>query len=257
EQTAHAATRNNLQIELENRSAKLRDATRQLSSTKSLLDNVNTKLDSAKKSNQELDRRLPKMESDYAVVAREMGAMATEIKVAHQSADQAMSRAIAAEKEKDRATTAETKALAKIDELNFTIGNKDTEIAKLNGANKSLDQTQREQKVLLDLVRIKAPGIFATVQPSVSGRVEFVGKTGKLITIAVNAGGEFLKAGYRFAIYNRTDGYLGEAVVTEWDGSKYAFATVNVAAEGARKPQVGDMASTNLSGNDAAKKEGN
>ncbi len=242
-----------LQANIDNLKKDVGDARRQLNTSESSLAKYKADLDAAQKENQRLDGRLSSMEKDYKILAQNTGAMSKQIEVANDTADKAMARAIAAEKAKDEAVDAETTAKREIDRLNFTIRNKDTEIANLNGANKKLDQTRREQAVLLDLVRIKAPGIFSTIQPSVSGRVEWVANTGKLITIAVNAGGEFLKAGHRFAIYNRTDGYLGDAVVTEWDGSKYAFATLHVNKEGARKVRVGDMASTNLSGNNTAK----
>jgi hypothetical protein len=229
------------------------DAQRQLNTSQANLHRETARKDELTKENEALDRRLVKLESDYAVVAQNTAAMAKQIEVAHQTAENSMARAIAAEEAKDAAVDSDTKGKREIDRLNFTIRNKDTEIANLNGTNNKLDQIRREQKVLLDLVRIKVPGVFATLQPSVSGRVEWVATTGKLITVAVNAGGEFLKAGHRFAIYNRTDGYLGDAVVTEWDGSKYAFATLHVTKAGARKVRVGDMASTNLSGNNTAK----
>ena len=242
-----------MQATIENFRKARNDAQRQLNTSQANLNRETARKEVLEKENQALDRRLAKLELDYAVVARNTGAMAKQIEVAHDNAESAMARAIAAEKAKDAAVDADTKGKREIERLNFTIRNKDTEIANLNGANNKLDQIRREQAVLLDLVRIKVPGIFATLQPSISGRVEWVGKTGKLITIAVNAGGEFLKAGYRFAIYNRTDGYLGDAVVTEWDGAKYAFATLHVTKDGARKVRVGDMASTNLSGNNTAK----
>jgi hypothetical protein len=242
-----------LQAEIENRTNERNQAQRQLSTAKSNFDREKSQREQLEKDNQDLLARLTKLQADYAVIAQNTGAMAKQIEVAHTNSEQALARAIAAEKAKDDAVDAENKAKREIDRLNFTIRNKDTEIANLNGANKKLDQTRREQAVLLDLVRIKVPGVFATLQPSVSGRVEWVATTGKLITIGVNAGGEFLKAGHRFAIYNRTDGYLGDAVVTEWDGSKYAFATLHVTKDGARNVRVGDMASTNLTGNNTAK----
>ena len=242
-----------MQAIIDNRTKEKNTAQRQLSTSESSLLKAKNDLDEASKENQALGRRLAKLESDYAVVAQNTGSMAKQIEVAHDNAEKAMGRAIAAEKVKDAAVDAETVAKREIDKLSFTIRNKDTEIANLNGTNKKLDQTRREQAVLLDLVRIKVPGVFSTLQPSVSGRVEWVATTGKLITIGVNAGNEFLKAGHRFAIYNRTDGYLGDAVVTEWDGAKYAFATLHVTKDGARKVRVGDMASTNLSGNNTAK----
>ena len=253
----HDTTRTNLEAANENLRKDKSNAERQLGNSKSTALSLQSQLDAAKADNVEYDRRLTNLQAGYATIAQNTGAIATEIKVAHQSAQQAMARAIAAEASKDTAVAAETKAQKEIDRLNFTIRNKDSEIAKLNANNKDLDQTRREQKVLLSLVRIKAPGIFSTLQPSVSGRVEFVGASGKLVTIAVNSGGEFLKAGHRFAIYNRTDGYLGEALVTEWDGDKFAFATINVTPENARRVRTGDMASTNLSGNNIAKKNGN
>ena len=257
EVTNHQTTRTNLEAANDSLSKAKNKAERQLGLAKSTRDNLQSQLDAAKADNVEYDRRLTNLQAGYATIAQNTGAIAVEIKVAHQSAQQAMARAIAAEASKDTAVAAETKAQKEIDRLNFTIRNKDSEIAKLNANNKDLDQTRREQAVLLSLVRIKAPGIFSTLQPSVSGRVEFVGASGKLVTIAVNAGGEFLKAGHRFAIYNRTDGYLGEALVTEWDGDKFAFATLNVTPENARKVRQGDMASTNLSGNNIVKKNGN
>lgn len=250
---AKEETETQLRAEIQNRTTERNTALRQLNTSEANLRREVAARENAQKENQALQKRLGKMESDYAVIAQKTGAMARQIEVAHENAGQAMTRAIAAEKAKDASVDAETKAKREIDRLNFTIRNKDTEIANLNAANKKLDQTRREQAVLLDLVRIKVPGVFATLQPSVSGRVEWVANTGKLVTIAVNAGGEFLKAGHRFAIYSRTDGYLGDAVVTEWDGSKYAFATLHVTKEGARKPRVGDMASTNLSGSNTAK----
>ena len=254
---AHETTRNSLQAQLANKVNELATAKRQLAYSETNRESLKSQLDAAKQENVEYDRRLTKVQTDLATLAQHHATIATQIKVANQNAGQAMARAIKAEADKDTAVAAETAAQKEIQRLNFTIRNKDTEIAKLNGTNKDLDQTRREQEVLLDLVRIKAPGIFATLQPSVSGRVEFVGVSGKLVTIAVNAGGEFLKPGHRFAIYNRTDGYLGEALVTEWDGSKFAFATLNAPAEGARKVRVGDMASTNLSANNTATKGGN
>ncbi len=257
EVTNHEETRSSMQAQNESITQAKNKAERQLGLSESSRDKLTTDLDSAKQDNAEYDRRLAKLEIDYATVAQNTGAMATAVKVAHQTAQQAMDRAIKAEAAKDTAVAAETKAQKEIQRLNFTIRNKESDVAKLNATNKDLDQIRREQEVLLDLVRIKAPGIFATLQPSVSGRVEHVGATGKLLTIAVNAGGEFLKPGHRFAIYNRTDGYLGEALVTEWDGSKYAFATLNVTPDNARKVRTGDMASTNLSGNNTAKKGGN
>lgn len=251
-EVAKKAMETSMQATIDNRTQEKNTAERQLGNSETKLLKANNDLEDAQKENQVLGRRLSKLESDYAVVASNTGSMAKQIEVAHDNAEKAMTRAIAAEKAKDAAVDAETAAKREIDTLKFTIRNKDTEIANLNGTNKKLDQTRREQAVLLALVRIKAPGIFSNLQPSVSGRVEWVASTGKLITVAVNSGGEFLKAGHRFAIYNRTDGYIGDAVVTEWDGSKYAFATLHVMKEGARKPRQGDMASTNLSGNNTA-----
>ena len=228
---------------------KLSDRLRQVNVSESRLVAKTAEHDRQLKDNEDLQRRLASFDSDFKALTQRFGSISDAITVANTNAQQAMKRAIAAEKVRDDAKTAETKALADLHKANFDIKNRDQTIADKNGEIARLDQTRREQKVLIDLVRVKAPGLIATLKPSVSGRVEFVGATGKLVTINVSHGAEFLKAGHTFAIYSRTDGYLGEAVVTEWDKAKgYAFATIKLSPTGARNPRIGDLASTNLSG---------
>jgi hypothetical protein len=109
----------------------------------------------------------------------------------------------------------------------------------------ALELTIREKSVLLDLVNRRYPAIFETLYPLVTGTISHVSASGDMLTIALQSGANNLKSGARFAVYNATDGYKGEATVSEVDSSKkFCFARLTLRNG---LIAVGDHASTNLS----------
>lgn len=195
--------------------------------------------------NATLQGRLTSMEGTLKAATSHLGKIDTELAASRQDSKASMDKAIAAEKVKDEAETKMNDALKQLADANFNIKNLNTKVGDQGAIIATRDQTIREKGVLLDLVNRRYPSIFETLHPLVTGTVSRVGASGNLVTIALQSGAENLKSGARFAIYNATEGYKGEATVSEVDSSKkFCFARLTLKNG---KVVAGDNASTNLS----------
>ena len=173
--------------------------------------------------------------------------IATELGAARQDSKAAMTKAIAAEAVKDEAEAKMNAAEKSLAEANFKNKNQGEQIVAMTTTIAMREQTIREKGVLLDLVNRRYPSIFETIHPLVTGTVSRTSASGDLVTIALKSGAENLKSGARFAIFNAADGYLGEATVSEIDGSK-SFCFARLTLKQGKKITAGDSASTILTG---------
>ena len=234
-------------LKLKTASDNLNNVKLALSRSESAKDGQDTRIKELVAENATLAKRLIAFEGDHKKSIATLGDIKTVIKTASENADKMAKMAMDAKVAKDAALDAKEKAEASLNKANFEIKALTKQIAEQKGNIGELAQANREQKVIIDLYNSKFPGALATLQPSVSGNVETVGAGGKLVTISLGEGRDNLKPGHRFAIYSSSDGYLGEAAVTEIDKTrKYAFAKMTVRRDGARLPRSGDRAKTNL-----------
>lgn len=205
-----------------------------------------TKLAEKDRDNAALQKRLSELDATMKTATSHLSQIATELASARQDAKASMDSAIAAAAAKDEAIAKMNAADKSLDDANFKIKNLGEQVEEQTAQLASRDQKLREKEVLLQLVNERYPAIFQTLHPLVQGTVSRVGASGNTLTITVQSGGENLKAGARFAIYNAQDGYKGEATVREVDESKkLCFARVSL--DQGKKIETGDNASTNLS----------
>lgn len=163
-------------------------------------------------------------------------------------AEQASKRAIeagqaqvAAERAKEVAEAEQLRLENELAQANSNITDNSAMIAQLR-------DTIREKDILLDVVRVKVPGLLEKAQPVMTGSVTQVDAGGKLVTIRIteNRSGADVLPGYSFAIYNaETQTYKGEAIVQDVDG-EFAFCRMSITV--GPKVTAGDRAATNTFG---------
>jgi hypothetical protein len=202
--------------------------------------------DAQQAKNVALADQLKQIQASCVETASEMTKAKTAIEAATKMANSARDSQIQAEKVKDAAVAAENKAKNELNDANARIRNMGKDIADKAGLIAARDKTIQEDKVLLDIVNRRYPGIFETIHPLATGSVHRVGAGGDLVTIALDSGAKNIASGARFAIYNAAAGYKGEATVREiTEDGKFAFTRLTLKA--GAKIEVGDKASTNLS----------
>lgn len=229
--------------EIQGLSEKVNETGNQLRMTQQLksgLENKNKELtdEIARKEQRlaEFEATLKQLNASYARLDTELKAYNVNNKDSLAKALEATNARNAAVNAQNAAENALAEARTNITNLGREIDNQKVEIAKLS-------QNLREQKTLVSMFDSEYPGWRARVQPPVDGVVKHVSASGKLVTISINAGGENLKPGARFAIFNDAN-YKCEATVRDVDASKsFCFAYL----DGEAKVEVGDKARTNLS----------
>ena len=224
----------------------LNNKTRENSTLSATNQSLQTKVQEKDRDNQRLQSRLSSVEGTLKAATSHLAKIDTEVSAARTDSKQAMDRAIAMTKERDDAVRAKNSSDKLLADANFKIKNFETQVGDQTAVIAMRDQTIREKDVILDLVNRRHPGLVPTLQPLVTGTVSRVSTSGKLVTISVQSGADKLKSGARFAIFNQAEGYKGEAVVSEVDGSgKFCFARLTL--DQGKKISSGDSASTNLS----------
>ena len=211
---------------------------------------LQNQLDEKEREIQDQKRKLGEIEGSLKSTDAHLARIDSAISTATANAAAAMTRAITAEKARDDAVTAMNKAQKDYSDATFEIENLKTDVDQGNARIAVLDLSIREKDVYLGIVNARFPGILTTLHPAVSGTVSHTGVGGIMITIAIDKGGDLLKGGARFAIFSSAEGYKGEAVATEIDGSK-KFCFARVTLKDGKKIIPGDLASTNLSGHGA------
>lgn len=221
------------------------DAKRQLTASETAKGSFESQLAEARNENESLRQALNAIEGNVTQLRASYETVSSSIDRATEDAKQARADAIAANQERDSAVAAKDKAQADLRDANDTIAQLNDRVGERDSSIASLEDTIRQKDILLDVVRIKAPGLIAAAVPVLAGTVERVDAAGKLVTVLVteNPADADISAGYSFAIYNagsRT--YKGEAMVQSVDGN-YAFCRVTTTVPGA-SIQAGDQAAT-------------
>ncbi len=241
---AHAAESAALTGELAELRAQHNDAVRQADNADGLARNLKTEKERLTKENQDLEARLSTVRANYQTMESHLSTLKGNVAKAYELGNSAMERAIAAEAAKDEALAAKEKADAGLAESNFSWKNTEQALGEAKGQVAILERKVNERDVLLASLKTTAGGLFTDIQPLVTGTVSVVGKG--FITIAVESGGENLKPGHRFAIYDQQK-YKGEATVRDWDSTKsYAYARITLRDGDNVVFLQGDRASTNL-----------
>ena len=192
-----------------------------------------------------LEQRLGSFESELTKLTALQEKTSESISLAMEQSQSSMAEARDAVVARQEAIAERDRKDSELTAANNTIDSLRTDITALQVDAVAQGRTIAEKDLLLELVQQKYVGIFETIQPKVTGTVARVGNSGNLLTIAIDAGAESLKPGYRFAIY-ANDVYKGEAMVNEIEG-ELCFATMTSISDGV-SVSAGDSASTNLSG---------
>ncbi len=191
--------------------------------------------------------RLKSQLADLAGDIKSLNARATTmsdaIERATKDARNAYDMAMAATTERDQANREKEAAET---ELANAVRNGETlaaTIASQNGQIASLAQTAKEQEVIFDVIKRKAPGIFDSVQPDLRGVVEQAEAGICTVRLTENPGAVEVRPGWRFAIYSGGP-YKGEAMITSVSG-EFAFCKVTRSVAGLTV-SAGDDAATNV-----------
>ena len=193
-----------------------------------------------------LEQRLGSFESELTKLSALQEKTSDNISLALEQSQQSMTEARDATVARQEAIAERDRKDAELTAANNTIDSLRTDITAQQVEVASLNQSIREKDVLLAVVAERlGPTVFSDIQPLVTGTVARVGNNGNSLTIAIDAGADVLKPGFRFAIYSG-DLYKGDAVVNEIEGS-FCFATMTALQDGVSGISMGDNASTNLS----------
>ncbi|MBK8978248.1 MAG: hypothetical protein IPM29_20275 [Planctomycetes bacterium] len=195
--------------------------------------------------NKELDNRLTEMERDLKAVKDDYATVSSSIQEAVRNAQLAMQRSIEAGQARDAAVADKVASEAELRRARDRMAQLQDQIGELTATVAMRDDTIRQKDILLEIVKVKAPGLLVDAVPPLNGTVQRVDADGKLVTILItgNPTGADVLRGYSFAVFSGETGYKGEAMVQEVDGN-FAFCRVTRTVQGARIT-VGDQASTN------------
>ncbi len=231
----------------EGRSAELtneiQDKDRELRGTTSSLEVTKTENASLTEENQRLQSQLADMSSDLKSLNSRASTMSDAIERSTADSRQALDTAMKATEAREAALNEKETAEASLWEAQTQIADLEEKLANAMASVASLEQTTKEQDVLLAIVNRKAPELLANAQPDLRGVVEQA--EGSICTVRVteNPGDAEIRPGYRFAVYKGKT-YKGEARVTDVDG-KFAFCTFTGAEPGI-SVTAGDAAATNV-----------
>lgn len=218
------------------------DESRKLAASNSTSNHLKSKLADADKENERLSNQLSSMEADLKSVTSSYATVSSSIDRAVAQADTATKNALAHLEAKNDAVRKMTVAQSDLKDANNKISHLEETILAKNSSIGEKDATIKEQGILLAIYKVKAPGIIQFAQPDLTGTVQHVGASGKLLTVTVtkNPAEAEIEKGYRFAIYNN-ETYKGEAVITEVDGNN-AFCRF----DGKGTVKIGDVAKTHV-----------
>jgi len=222
----------------------------ELSTLQRNLRGITASLETAETGNKALTDENGRLKSQLADLAGDVKGlnarattMADAIERATKDARNAYEMAMAATAERDQANREKEAAQAQLSEAGRQATELEATIASQSGQIAALDQTTKEQQVIFDVIKRKAPGIFDTVQPDLRGVVEQAEAGICTVRLTENPGGVQVRPGWTFAIHNGGT-YKGEAMITSVDG-EFAFCKVTRSVDG-MTVSPGDDAATNV-----------
>ncbi len=221
---------------------KANDESRKLASSEQNLSNEKSERASLQKENERLSAQFAAIQADLKSTTSSIATMSSSVESASNNAEVSRKAALQHLAEKDAAVRISETATSDLADANNKISHLEGDVQARNASIAQLNDTIKEQGIMLAVFKRRYGDTFALAQPDLKGTVQHVGANGKLLTVVItdNPGENKIEKGYKFAIYAGSD-YKGEATITEVDGNN-AFCRFS----GKGKVAVGDGAKTNL-----------
>lgn len=231
---------------LEAASAERATAVREQTAIADLLKNTENKLSEVEQENEFFKTTLSEQGNKISTLTSLSTTMSEAIDRSTADSKQALDLAMQATQEKQEALNAKEDAEGSLSEAQSTIDELESRIADQVAQIAALDASNKEQALVIEQIKIKAPGILAMgIQPQLRGVVDQASASICTVRITDNPAEAEIKPGYTLAIY-RDGNYKGEAVITEVEGDM-VFCNVTQMVDGARVA-VGDAAATDIAG---------